>query len=61
LNTSGLVKGFGLTFLLGTVLSLFTGVVLSRLLLRAFLPVFNRDKKVKKSKTKAQAKKEKRK
>jgi len=40
LNTSGLVKGFGLTFLLGTLLSLFTGVVISRLLLRAFLPLF---------------------
>lgn len=40
LNTSGMVKGFGLTFLLGTVLSLFTGVVVSRLLLRAALPIF---------------------
>ncbi len=40
LNTSGAVKGFGLTFLLGTLLSLFTGVVISRLLLRAFLPLF---------------------
>jgi preprotein translocase subunit SecD len=40
LNTSGLVKGFGLTFLIGTLLSLFTGVVISRLLLRAFLPLF---------------------
>ena len=50
LNTSGLVKGFGITFLLGTVLSLFTGVIVSRLLLRAFLPVFVRkkDKKEKK-------------
>lgn len=45
LNTSGMVKGFGLTFLIGTLLSLFTGVVVSRLLLRAFLPVFNRAKK----------------
>ncbi len=40
LNTSGMVKGFGLTFLIGTLLSLFTGVVVSRLLLRAFLPIF---------------------
>lgn len=39
LNTSGLVKGFGLTFLIGTVLSLFTGVTISRLLLRAILPM----------------------
>ena len=45
LNTSGMVKGFGLTFLIGTLLSLFTGVVVSRLLLRAFLPIFNRLKK----------------
>jgi len=30
LNTSGMVKGFGLTFLIGTLLSLFTGVVVSR-------------------------------
>ena len=40
LNTSGMVKGFGLTFLIGTLLSLFTGVIVSRLLLRAFLPIF---------------------
>ncbi len=40
LNTSGMVKGFGLTFLIGTLLSLFTGVVVSRLLLRAFLPIY---------------------
>jgi preprotein translocase subunit SecD len=40
LNTSGMVKGFGLTFLIGTILSLFTGVTVSRLLLRAFLPLF---------------------
>lgn len=46
LNTSGLVKGFGLTFLLGTLLSLFTGVLVSRLLLRAFLPLFNREKRI---------------
>jgi len=45
LNTSGMVKGFGLTFLIGTLLSLFTGVTVSRLLLRAFLPIFNRPKK----------------
>lgn len=45
LNTSGLVKGFGLTFLIGTLMSLFTGVVVSRLLLRAFLPIFNREKR----------------
>ena len=45
LNTSGLVKGFGVTFLLGTLLSLFTGVVVSRLLLRLFLPILSREKK----------------
>lgn len=47
LNTSGLVKGFGLTFLIGTLMSLFTGVLVSRLLLRAFLPIFNREKRSK--------------
>ena len=50
LNSSGLVKGFGVTFLLGTILSLFTGVVVSRLLLRAFLPLFNKEKKIKEKK-----------
>lgn len=50
LNSSGLVKGFGITFLLGTVLSLFTGVIVSRLLLRAFLPLFNKEVKVKEKK-----------
>ncbi len=44
LNTSGLVKGFGLTFLLGTLLSLFTGMVISRLLLRIFVPLFGKQK-----------------
>lgn len=34
LNTSGMVRGFGLTFLLGTLLSLLTGVLISRVLLR---------------------------
>ncbi|HPS40557.1 MAG TPA: protein translocase subunit SecD, partial [Candidatus Woesebacteria bacterium] len=42
LSTSGSVKGFGLTFLLGTLLSLFTGVVVSRLLLRACLPILSK-------------------
>jgi len=42
LNTSGAVRGFGMTFLLGTLLSLFTGVVVSRLLLRALLPILRR-------------------
>jgi preprotein translocase subunit SecD len=47
LNTSGLVKGFGLTFLIGTLMSLFTGVFVSRLLLRAALPIFNREQRKK--------------
>jgi preprotein translocase subunit SecD len=42
LNTSGAVRGFGVTFLLGTLLSLFTGVVVSRLLLRALMPILRR-------------------
>lgn len=37
LNTSGLVRGFGTTLLIGVLLSLFTGVVVSRTLLQLFL------------------------
>ncbi len=37
LNTSGLVRGFGVTLLIGIVISLFTGIVVSRTLLRLFL------------------------
>jgi protein-export membrane protein SecD len=37
LNTSGLVRGFGLTLLIGVLISLFTGVVVTRTLLRLFL------------------------
>lgn len=37
LNTSGLVKGFGVTLLTGVLISLFTGVVVTRTLLRLFL------------------------
>ena len=39
LNTSGLVKGFGITFLLGSLLSMFTGVVVSRILVRRLMPI----------------------
>lgn len=42
LNTSGAVRGFGITFLLGTLLSLFTGVILSRLLIRVSLPLLRK-------------------
>jgi len=38
LNRSGLVRGFGVTLLVGVLLSLFTGVVVSRTLLRVFTP-----------------------
>jgi preprotein translocase subunit SecD len=44
LSTSGLVKGFGLTFLIGTLLSIFTGVFISRLLLRAVARILVRGK-----------------
>lgn len=37
LNTSGLVRGFGVTLLIGIAISLFTGIVVSRTLLRLFL------------------------
>lgn len=37
LNSSGLVRGFGMTLLIGVLVSLFTGVVVSRTLMRLFL------------------------
>lgn len=37
LNTSGLVRGFGITLLLGVLISLFTGIVVTRTLMRLFL------------------------
>lgn len=36
LNVSGMVRGFALTLVLGTILSLFTGIVVSRTLIRVF-------------------------
>jgi preprotein translocase subunit SecD len=49
LNRSGLVRGFGVTLLVGVLLSLFTGVMVSRTLLRVFTPflekVYQRKKK----------------
>ena len=37
LNTSGLVRGFGITLLIGVVLGLFTGVVVTRTFVRLFI------------------------
>jgi preprotein translocase subunit SecD len=37
LNTSGLVRGFGITLLIGVLISLFTGIVVTRTLMRVFL------------------------
>ncbi|HEX7017912.1 MAG TPA: protein translocase subunit SecD [Patescibacteria group bacterium] len=37
LNTSGLVRGFGVTLLIGVLISLFTGVVVTRTFMRIFL------------------------
>ncbi|MBP7768227.1 protein translocase subunit SecD [Candidatus Woesebacteria bacterium] len=37
LNTSGLVRGFGITLLIGVLLGLFTSIVVSRTFLRMFL------------------------
>lgn len=37
LNTSGLVRGFGVTLLIGVLISLFTGIVVTRTLMRLFL------------------------
>ncbi|NMA29582.1 MAG: protein translocase subunit SecD [Candidatus Pacebacteria bacterium] len=39
LNTSGLIKGFGVTFLLGSLLSMFTGVTVTRILVRQLVPI----------------------
>jgi protein-export membrane protein SecD len=36
LNTSGMVRGFALTLSLGILISLFTGIVVSRTLIRLF-------------------------
>lgn len=44
LNTSGLVRGFAVTLALGVLISLFTGIVVSRTLIR----VFYKDKEIKK-------------
>lgn len=44
LNSSGLVRGFGITLLLGVLVGLFTGVVVSRTLMRVFLPILVRKK-----------------
>ncbi|MFZ5376100.1 MAG: protein translocase subunit SecD [Patescibacteria group bacterium] len=44
LNSSGLVRGFGITLLIGVTVSLFTGVVVSRTLMRVFLPLVTRKK-----------------
>lgn len=43
LNTSGIVRGFGITLLIGVVLGLFTGIFVTRTLMRLFL----QDKKAK--------------
>jgi preprotein translocase subunit SecD len=43
LNSSGLVRGFGITLFIGVVLSLFTGVVVSRTLMRLFLKPYSID------------------
>lgn len=37
LSTSGLVRGFGITLLIGVIISLFTGIVVTRTLMRLFL------------------------
>jgi len=54
LNTSGMVRGFGITLLIGVLISLFTGVVVTRTFMRLFLrdPEFKKDKKNKKGKRK---------
>ena len=36
LNSSGMVRGFAVTLLLGIIISLFTGIIVTRTLLRVF-------------------------
>lgn len=50
LNTSGLVRGFALTLMLGIFISLFTGIVVTRTFLRLFYHPKDKDKKVNKKK-----------
>ena len=45
LNRSGLVRGFGITLLIGVLLGLFTGVVVTRTLMRLFLSEQSNKKK----------------
>ena len=47
LNTSGMVRGFGITLLIGVLISLFTGVVVTRTFMRLFLrdPNYKKDKR----------------
>jgi len=49
LNTSGLVRGFGITLLIGIGISLFTGIVVTRTLMRLFLK--EKNQKMSKEKT----------
>lgn len=42
LNTSGLVRGFGITLFVGVLISLFTGVIVSRNLLRLVVPLLEK-------------------
>ncbi len=41
LNSSGLVRGFGVTLLLGVLVSLFTGVIVTRTFMRLFLKEYS--------------------
>lgn len=45
LNSSGLVRGFGITLLIGVIVGLFTGVIVSRNLMKVFLPLLVKRKK----------------
>lgn len=51
LNSSGLVRGFGITLLIGVLISLFTGVVISRTLMRLFLKPYEISSPTKKEST----------
>ncbi|HOZ03361.1 MAG TPA: protein translocase subunit SecD [Candidatus Woesebacteria bacterium] len=50
LNSSGMVRGFGMTLLIGVLLGLFTGVVVTRSLVRVFLSNDEDGKKSKRAK-----------
>ncbi len=46
LNSSSLVRGFGITLLIGVIISMFTGVVVTRTFMRFFYSLVKKDSKI---------------